>query len=63
MTVKIILLINNTDFGSKQYRNMVNVIRKKLNLTTLEYHSLDGLLDSIGIDKCKLCTYCWTGAE
>ncbi|MCL2288164.1 MAG: amidophosphoribosyltransferase [Candidatus Bathyarchaeota archaeon] len=52
-----------TDFGSKQYKNMVNVIRKNLNLTTLEYHSLDGLLDSIGIDKCKLCTYCWNGVE
>ena len=40
---------------------MVELIRRKLNLSTLEYHSLDGMLDSIGIDKCNLCTYCWTG--
>ena len=51
------------DFGSQRYRNMVDDIRKKLSLTTLEYHSLDGLLDSIGIDKCKLCTYCWNGED
>ena len=48
-------------FGSKRYKNMVDVIRKNLCLTTLEYHSLDGLIDSIGLDKCKLCTYCWNG--
>jgi len=52
-----------TDFESKRYKNMVKSICKHLNLTTLEYHSLDGLLDSIGIDKCKLCTYCWNGKE
>ena len=51
------------DFGSKRYKRMVDVICKKLNLSTLEYHSLDGLTDSIGIDKCKLCTYCWNGEE
>ena len=51
------------DFGSKRYRNMVEVIRKHLNLTTLEYHSLDGLLGSIGINKRRLCSYCWTGDE
>lgn len=50
-------------YGSEQYRSMVEVIRRNLNLTTLKYHSLDGLLDSIGIDKCKLCTYCWDGNE
>ncbi|MCL2798289.1 MAG: amidophosphoribosyltransferase [Firmicutes bacterium] len=51
------------DFGSKRYLKMVEAIQKKLNLTTLAYHSLDGLLDSVGVDKCKLCTYCWNGKE
>ena len=50
-------------FGSPRYKRMVEIIGQKLNLTTLEYHSLDGLLDSIGIDKCKLCTWCWNGKE
>ena len=51
------------DFGSKQYKKMVEAVAKNLKLTSLQYHSLDGLLDSIGIDKCKLCTYCWNGKE
>ena len=49
------------DCSTKRYRNMVDEIRRSLNLTTLEYHSLDGLLESIGLEKCKLCTYCWNG--
>ena len=52
-----------TEYGSKKYKNMVNAICKKLNLTTLEYHSLNGLINSIGIEKRRLCTYCWTGEE
>jgi len=51
------------EFGSKQYKGMVSNICKNLSLTSLEYHSLDGMLGSIGIDKCKLCTYCWNGKE
>ena len=51
------------DCTSNRYRNMVESIRIALNLTTLKYHSLEGLLNSIGIDKCKLCTYCWDGKE
>jgi amidophosphoribosyltransferase len=52
-----------TEYGSMKYNKMIEEIRKILNLTTLAYHSLHGLLDSIGIDKCKLCTYCWNGQE
>ena len=52
-----------TDFGSKRYKNMVDNLCDSLSLTTLGYHSLDGLLGSIGIDRCKLCTYCWNGEE
>ena len=51
------------DRESKQYRNMVEKIRRKLNFTTLEYHFLDEMLDSVGVDKCKMCTYCWNGKK
>ncbi|MDD4773470.1 MAG: amidophosphoribosyltransferase [Eubacteriales bacterium] len=51
------------DPESKQYRNMVEDIRKELNFTTLKYHSLHSMLRSVGIDKCRLCTYCWNGKE
>lgn len=51
------------EFNSKKYKNMVEDIRQSVNFNTLEYHSLDGMLCSIGLEKCKLCTYCWNGKE
>ena len=50
-------------FGSKRYRAMVDRIGRLLNMTTLEYLSLDSLLGCAGIERCKLCTYCWNGKE
>ena len=48
---------------SSNYKEMVEEIRKELNFTTLRYHRLDDLKASIGIEPCKLCTYCWNGQE
>jgi len=42
---------------------MLKAICEKLGFTSLEYQSLDGMLEAIGIDKDKICTYCWTGKE
>lgn len=36
-------------------------ICKDLHFTTLEYQSLEKIVAAIGIDPCKLCTYCWNG--
>ena len=36
-------------------------IRSQLKLTSLEFQSLKGVLDAIGLDPSKLCTYCWNG--
>ena len=30
---------------------------------SLEYQTLDGMLEAIGIDRKKVCTYCWNGRE
>jgi len=38
-------------------------ICKQLNFASLEYQSLEGLVKAIGLEKCKLCTYCWNGKE
>jgi len=57
------IIAKYADFESKEYKNMVEEIRKNLNLSTLEYHSLEATLDCVNIDKCKLCTYCWNGIE
>ena len=52
-----------TDPDSEKYKNMIEVIRQKLHFTSLAYLRLDDMLDSVGIDHSKLCTYCWTGKE
>ena len=50
-------------FGSREYNALVEEIRKDLGFSTLGYLPLDGILESVGIEKCKLCTYCWNGKE
>ena len=46
-----------------RYAQMIEDIRKQQNFTTLCYHRLDDLLTSIGIEPCKVCTYCFDGKE
>lgn len=48
---------------TEKYERMVEEIRKELNFTSLRFNRLDDMLDAVGIDKCKLCTYCWSGKE
>jgi len=52
-----------TDPSSDNYKAMVEVVRKKLGLTTLRYQRLEDLVKAIGLPKEKLCTYCWDGVE
>ncbi len=49
--------------GSERYEAMVENIRERLDLTSLQYQRLEDLVDAIGLPKEKLCTYCWDGAE
>lgn len=46
-----------------RYAQLIEDIRKQQNFTTLRYHRLDDLLTSIGIEPCKVCTYCFDGKE
>ena len=48
---------------SDRYKNMVKGICKQMNFTSLNYNRLDDMLDAVGIDRDKLCTYCWDGKE
>ncbi len=49
------------DPDKAEYKEMVERIGKQLNFTSLRYHRLDDMIASVGIDRCKLCTYCWDG--
>ena len=51
------------DCTTPEYADMVERIRKRLKLTSLQYQKLDDLVDAIGLPKKKLCTYCWDGCE
>ena len=51
------------DPDSAEYARMNEEIRKTLNFTTLRYHRLDDMVESIGLPKGKLCTYCFDGVE
>ena len=38
-------------------------ICERFKFDSLEFQTLDGVIEAIGIDPCKLCTYCWNGKE
>lgn len=57
------VLAQYADPETEKYEQMVEEIRKELNFTTLRFNRLDDMLESVDIDKCKLCTYCWNGKE
>ena len=46
-----------------EYQEMISRICKQLNFTSLRYHRLDDMIEAVGIDRDKLCTYCWDGKE
>ncbi len=52
-----------SDPTTQRGKQMRQTICEKLHLTSLEFQTLKGLQDSIGVDPCKLCTYCWNGKE
>ncbi len=47
----------------ESYKAMVDFIRRKLNLTSLAFQTVDDLVAAIGLPKDRLCTYCWTGED
>ncbi|MCM1026805.1 MAG: amidophosphoribosyltransferase [Roseburia sp.] len=51
------------DPDTEEYAEMVERIGKRLSFTTLRYHRLDDMIESVGIDRDRLCTYCWDGRE
>ena len=51
------------DPESEGYQEMVGRIGRQLNFTSLRYHRLDDMIESVGIPRERLCTYCWDGQE
>ena len=51
------------DARTQRGQCMLNAICKKFGFDSLGYQSLDGVLEAIGLDRDKVCTYCWSGKE
>ena len=52
-----------TDCNTERGQKFRKAICEKLHFSSLEFQSLDGVIEAIGLEPCKLCTYCWTGKE
>ena len=51
------------DASTERGQCLLKSICQKLGFDSLGYQSIHGLLEAIGIDQSKICTYCWTGKE
>ena len=51
------------DGKTERGRAMRQAICDKFNFASLGFQSLEGVVNAIGLEPCKLCTYCWTGKE
>ncbi len=52
-----------SDGSTQRGKALRKSICDKFHFASLEFQSLEGVIAAIGMDKCKLCTYCWTGEE
>lgn len=51
------------DAKTERGQCMLKRICDDFGFDSLGYQSLEGVLEAIGIDKSKVCTYCWSGKE
>lgn len=50
-------------YGSKEYNNMVELIRKRVGVDTLKFNSLETVVNSIGLPKDQVCVHCFDGSS
>lgn len=51
------------DPESERYAAMLEGIRRQMGFSSLKFNRLDDMLAAVGVEACKLCTYCWNGRE
>lgn len=51
------------DSRTERGKCLVKAICEEMGFDSLNYQTLEGMLDAIGIDPMKICTYCWTGRD
>ena len=56
-------LAEYADGSTQRGKCLLKAICEDMGFDSLGYQSVDGLLEAIGLDRDKVCTYCWTGEE
>ena len=51
------------DGTTERGKKLRETICKNLHFSSLEYQTLDGILEAIDLPECDVCTYCWNGKE
>ena len=51
------------DGNTERGKAMRKAICEKFKFASLGFQTLEGVVNAIGLDPCKLCTYCWNGKE
>ena len=49
--------------SSPEYEKMVEKIRAKFKIDSLKFASIENVIESIGLPKCKVCTHCFDGSS
>ena len=52
-----------SDGSTERGKKLRETICEKFHFASLEFQSLEGIIEAIGLDPCELCTYCWSGKE
>ena len=55
--------VTHADGRTERGQCLRKTICEEMGFDSLGYQSLDGILEAIGLDRDKVCTYCWTGKE
>ena len=51
------------DPSSKEYANLVEMLRKHVGVDSLKFNTLENVVKAIGLPKCDLCTHCFDGSS
>ncbi|MCQ2430850.1 MAG: amidophosphoribosyltransferase, partial [Clostridia bacterium] len=52
-----------SDRTTERGKKLCEAICEKFHFDSLEFQTIEGVVKAIGLDPCKLCTYCWNGKE
>ena len=52
-----------SDSSTERGKQLRKVLCDRFGFASLEFQTLEGIVEAIGLEPCKLCTYCWNGKE